>query len=324
MSDFDPNDFSSNRTKSGSDKYIDSSCQAVVSSDSPRVESVPSNYKMWAASSDNDYVPCEHAVKELPPGQYLINISERKGLYFSRKTVNLDSLLVLPDSNSDKVLKSIANFWTRESKFREHGFLWKRGIMLYGPPGSGKTSTVQQISKLIVDSGGISVYSTVPHIDAEGLRLMRNIEPRRPIVVMIEDIDAVINRHGEAALLAMLDGELQIDNVVFIATTNYPELLDKRFVNRPSRFDEIIKIGMPSAVARQVYIEKKNPNLSAREVAEWVDSTTGFSIAHLRELIVAVECLGNAFVDAVERLRKMNDIPVSSKDADERKFGFGG
>jgi SpoVK/Ycf46/Vps4 family AAA+-type ATPase len=178
---------------------------------------------------------------------------------------------------------------------------------------------------MIVDRGGFSVYvNGDPEYVAHGLAVMRRIEPDRPIIVMIEDIDAIVDRHGEASLLALLDGELQIDNVVFIATTNYPEQLDARFVNRPSRFDEIIRIGMPNDKAREVYLRMKNPRLAsdAVELQKWIDATDGWSIAHMRELIAAVECLDNNFEDVVKRLMKMNEIKPSSEHDDRKSIGF--
>lgn len=284
-----------------------------------------SNAKMWAVSGDA-YFPCEKTEPKLPPGQYIVNYNENKGYFFQNKAINLDDLINLPDSRSEQVLKSIKHFWKREEAFREHGFLWKRGMLLWGPPGSGKTSTLQQISKLIVDRGGFSVYvNGDPEFVAHGLAIMRKIEPTRPIVVMIEDIDAIIARHGEAPLLALLDGELQIDNVVFIATTNYPEELDLRFVNRPSRFDELVYIGMPNDKAREIYLSKKNPRLEKDpvELKKWVDATKDWSIAHMRELIVGVECLNNDFAAVIKRLKEMNEIkPNSENSPDKPAFGF--
>ena len=270
--------------------------------------------QMWAVSN-SDYFPCESTVTTLKPGQYLVRHSDARGYYFSNKEVNLDELIALPDNNTELVLKSIADFWTKEQAFKNMGFLWKRGILLYGPPGSGKTSTVQQLSKQIVDLGGISIYCSYPAYDAEGLRILRLIEPNRPIVVIMEDIDAIVQNHGESDLLAMLDGELQIDNVVFVATTNYPEKLDKRISNRPSRFDELIEIGMPSPECREMYLSIKNPRIAGTgELTHWVENTEEFSIAHLKELIVSVECLGNDCDATVERLSKMITTKVSSED----------
>lgn len=282
--------------------------------------------QMWAVSGADSFFPCAKTEERLPPGQYIVGYSESKGVYFIKKEINLDKLMVLPDSKAERVLASIAHFWSCEDKFREHGFLWKRGIMLYGPPGSGKTVLCQQLSKQIVDNGGISVYLSDPAITAEGLRLLRLIEPKRPIVVMIEDIDSIVERGGEQHLLHLLDGELQIDNVVFVATTNYPERMDKRLVNRPSRFDEIIKIGMPSAAARGQYITAKVTRLVTEEAAAelklWIDGTKDLSVAHIREVIISVECLGNPLDLTIKRIIKMNAIKVTSEN-DKKGGGVG-
>ncbi len=292
--------------------------------DSPATESAegtnrPQNVKMWAVTG-RDYYPAESAVDTLKPGQYTVKYSPATGIYFAQRDINLDDLLVLPDSNSQKVLTHIEDFWDNEEVFREYGFLWKRGIMLWGPPGSGKTSTVQQLSKQLVDMGGITVYCVNPELTAQGLDIFRRIEPNRPVVVIFEDIDAIVEEWGEAHLLAMLDGELQVDNVVFVATTNYPGLLDKRFINRPSRFDEIIKIGMPSAAGREYYLRAKNPRLSNNEgeLEQWVYATRGFSVAHLKELIISVECFGKPFESAINTLKAMMEATPSSYENDDR------
>lgn len=283
----------------------------------------PTNAKMWAVNG-RDYYPAEAAVHKLKPGQYIVKQSNI-GLYFSERDINLDNLLVLPDSNSEKVISHIEDFWKNEDAFREYGFLWKRGIMLWGPPGSGKTSTVQQLSKQIVDMGGVTVYCVNPSLTAQGLDIFRRIEPERPLIVIFEDIDAIVQEWGESDILAMLDGELQVDNVVFVATTNYPERLDKRFINRPSRFDEIIKVPMPSAEARRYYLEHKNPRLrnSEFEIEQWVEATEGFSIAHLKEVIISIECFNKSFEETIFKLKKMMDAtPNTYANDDNHGMGF--
>lgn len=281
--------------------------------------------RMWSVVGDS-YYPCDKTENKLPPGQYLPMFSEHRGIFFIKKAVNLDELLVLPDSETTYVIDAITDFWKREKAFRSHGFLWKRGMLMWGPPGSGKTSCLQQLSKLIIDNGGLSVYCTSPVITAEALRILRRIEPKRPVIVMIEDIDAVINRHGEPDLLALLDGELQIDNVVYIATTNYPEELDPRFIQRPSRFDEVIYIGMPSDAAREVFLKSKNPRLAKKgneeELHEWVELTNGFSIAAMKEVIVAVECLGRDLKETIKRIEQIMERKPTSTDNKKANIGF--
>jgi len=295
-------------------------------SDEPKLKSSNLNATMWAILGDS-YFPCEEAVKELPPGQFTIEHSNDRGIYFSKKDVNLDDLLILPDSATDIVLNEIEEFWQRESIYRKYRYLWKRGILLWGPPGSGKTTTVQLISKRIIDRGGLSVYIGNPKIAAIGLRLMRKVEPKRPIVVMLEDIDAIV-QHYEQELLSLLDGELQIDNVVFVATTNYPEKLDRRIVNRPSRFDLVKKVPMPSPEARKAYLLNREPELETTirtieeedgsthtmsEIDYWVKNTDNFSVAHLKEVVLGVKCFGKPLEEVVKRMKKMmSDRPTSN------------
>ncbi len=280
------------------------------------------NARQWAVVGDS-FFPADPTIDRLKAGQYSIEYSNNRGLYFAPKPVNLDDLLVLPDSASEEIVNNIEHFWGRESTFRKLGFLWKRGVLLYGPAGSGKTSTLQLIIKNVIDRDGIAVFVKDPRQTAAGLEMLRRIEPIRPVIVLIEDIDALQQMHGEADLLAMLDGDLQIDNVVFIATTNYPEKLDKRLINRPSRFDIVRKIGMPTAEARAVYLNERNERIAGTdELNEWVAATDKFSIAHLKELIVSVEALGQGFDETIERLRIMIDTQPDSKD-DEEKPGMG-
>ena len=271
------------------------------------------NARLWAKVGDA-YFPADQTVDKLKAGQYSIEYSHNRGIYFAPKPINLDDLLVLPDSASEEIIRDIEKFWTKEETFRKLGFLWKRGVLLFGPAGSGKTSTIQLIIKDIIDRGGIAVYVKEPKLTASGLEMLRKIEPTRPVIVVVEDIDALQQMHGEADLLAMLDGDLQIDNVVFIATTNYPEKLDKRLVNRPSRFDIVRKIGMPSDEARAIYLADRNPRLleNSEEFEEWIELTDGFSIAHLKELIVSVEALNADFHQTIDRLRVMIDKQPSS------------
>ena len=292
-------------------------------SEQKAAERASMNTQMWAVYGNQHFSACEKAVDILPPGQYVVDASQELGVHFRLTDITLDDLIELPDSGAEQIINEIESFWKKEQHFREFGFLWKRGVLMWGPPGGGKTSTLQVISQRIIDMGGISIYVTSPGLTAKGLATLRRVEPNRPLVVMIEDIDAVISEHGEPDLLALMDGELQIDNVVFIATTNYPERLDKRFINRPSRFDVVKKIGMPTDQARAVYISNKNKRLvvGSEEMAKWVEATAGFSMAHIKELIISVEVFGIDLDTAVKRLRTMMDGSPSSSDS-ERSFGF--
>ena len=130
---------------------------------------------------------------------------------------------------------------------------------------------------------------------------------------MFEDIDAIVEEHGEDEILTLLDGENQIDRVLNIATTNYPEKLDRRLVARPRRFDRVIEIGMPSPAVRKMYFEKKL-NVSAEEIDKWVLASDTFSFAACAELVISVCCFEKKFEEAVKDLKAMMAAVLSSRD----------
>jgi SpoVK/Ycf46/Vps4 family AAA+-type ATPase len=180
--------------------------------------------------------------------------------------------------------------------------------------------------KLIIDQyNGIAVFIDNPQLASLGFQMVRKIEPSRQIIAIMEDFDSLVRRYDENEYLAMLDGESQIDNVVFVATTNYPERLDKRFVDRPSRFDTIKYIGMPNDEARRTYLTSKEKVWDADELNRFVELSDGFSVAHLRELIILTKCFKRPLKESAEKLRKSIDVqPSSDRSPDAPKFGFGG
>ena len=267
----------------------------------------------WAVCGPNTYKPVSVTFPKLQSGVYSIAVSQYHGIIYQKKHICIDDLLRFPDSVSDKILAEITTFWGKGKQFLEHGFLHRRGYLLHGPAGSGKTCLVQQIIADIVAADGLVFQcNNHPAIFNDGLSQFRKVEPNRPIVCLFEDIDAIVDEHGEDEILTLLDGENQIDKVLNIATTNYPEKLDKRLVARPRRFDRVLKIGMPTAAVRKMYFEKKL-KVSDDEIEKWVSASDGFSFAACAELVISVCCFEKKFEDAVETLKEMMSATLNSR-----------
>lgn len=268
------------------------------------------------------FYPTGQTTKILPAGVYGAGIDDNGRVFFRKKNIVVDDLIEFSSGEHKKILEEISMFWERGNIFASHGFLHRRGYMLYGPPGGGKTCLVQLILAGIQQSGGVAfICDGQPQTLESALSVFRVVEPGRPAVCVFEDIDAIVDKYGEGSVLSLLDGETQIDKVLNLATTNYPEKLDKRLVARPRRFDRVIKVGMPTEAMRRQFFAKKL-GLQNEEIDKWIEATEGFSFASMSELVISVKCLGNDFETIVERMEKMARSLPSSKD-DGPRLGFG-
>lgn len=279
------------------------------------------DFALWQVLPNGRYRPGARTQPTLPPAAYRIQRDDY-GLFLTRTDILSDDIIELPEASHIRVLEGIRKFWASRARYAKHGLIYKRGILLWGPPGGGKTVTSQLLMNEIVTShNGVVILVDNPTWAVETLRFLRAIELSRPLIVVLEDVDEIVREHSEHSLLAMLDGEHNTDNVVYLATTNYPERLGARIVNRPSRFDERIKIGMPSAAARMVYLRKACGDSQA-PLDKWVEDTEGLSIAHLRELVVAVACLEQDYDTVIERLRAMEIRPKEDEGFRRGKLGL--
>ena len=153
------------------------------------------------------------------------------------------------------------------------------------------------------------------------------------VVTIIEDFERLANHENYTALLLQtLDGNGQFDNVVTIATTNYPEILEKRFTCRPSRFNLVIEYKKPNADIRKAYIEMKlsdsgidvnDENVKA-DIERYVSKTEGYTFDFVKEVIQGIYVDGIsevAIFDRLEELIKRNGkIKVTEDEA--KKIGF--
>lgn len=240
-------------------------------------------------------------------GRYLFSLKERV----------TDNLYDIEETVTGEVISSLEAFWEKEELFKKYGFVHKRGILLYGAPGTGKTSLIGQIcNKAIEDFNAVCLFSQdMGHLGAAA-KVIATQEPGRRIIVVIEDVDNYLE-WSEVELLSMLDGENQVNNIVYLATTNYVTELPPRIANRPSRFDRLVKVGTPSARAREQYLLSVAPDLDKALVSELAEKTEGLSFAHLKEAFISTVILGNTVDETVDILRAMEVEAKDSDDGDE-------
>jgi hypothetical protein len=279
----------------------------------------------WSIVSPGRYMPCGRTATELPSGAYGAYLDHCGNTVLVERPLKVDELIDFADSLPNRILQEVECFWDTGDRFKRYGFLHRRGYLFHGKQGCGKSSLIHQIVAKIIAGGHVAFFCEVPHQFVHAVTKFRQVEPDRPIVCVFEDVDAIIKEYGDGELLQWLDGNYQVDKAINLASTNYPEKLDRRIIARPRRFDRILRIESPGGAAREAYFARKLPELAPAERAEWVRQSDGLPFAALAEMVISVCCLGNDLAATATTLRELDaHNPSSAEYADEACEMVGG
>lgn len=207
--------------------------------------------------------------------------------------------VVLKDEFKKSLQKDIYGFFTSEAVYRELAIPWKRGLIMYGPPGNGKTISIKAVMKSCDEKGFRPLYvkSFKSYKGEEGAMadVFNKARQLSPCVVILEDLDSLINNQNRSFFLNQLDGLEGNDGLLVIGTTNHFDKLDPGLSTRPSRFDRKYLFDDPDREERTLYAKywqeklKDNKNISFPDplVDEVASSTEQFSFAYLKEAFVS-------------------------------------
>ena len=279
--------------------------------------------KEYLINGDN-YFPntVSNRIASLPPGAYSCGTTMDGIPYFSPINIMTDKIVDIPNSVTEDVAQEIINFWSDgvSKKFEEYGLVHKRGILLAGRPGTGKTVTLAKTAQIVIDElEGIVLFNPNAGVLSEFLKLIKEIEPTRKILVIWEEFDSILCGH-ESELLSLLDGEIQVGNIVYLATTNYLSRIPSRIKNRPSRFAKIIEVVAPTTRARRIFLNAKLTEEDKEKYLEpMVHASEGFVMDQLKDLIISVCCFNYPIDEAVRKIKEMEEDSLGIDDYNEEQ-----
>ncbi|KAI9069256.1 P-loop containing nucleoside triphosphate hydrolase protein [Trametes sanguinea] len=207
--------------------------------------------------------------------------------------------VILKDQFKTALKKDIYGFFDSEELYKSLAIPWKRGLIMYGPPGNGKTISMKAVMKDCDTRGYAPLYVKTFRSwrgeEGSMTEVFTKARQMAPCVLILEDLDALINDGNRSFFLNQLDGLEGNDGILIIGSTNHFERLDPALNNRPSRFDRKYLFDDPDEEERTLYIQywqnklKNNKSISFPDslVKKVASRTDGFSFAYLKEAFVS-------------------------------------
>lgn len=217
-----------------------------------------------------------------------------------------ENLIFDKDSNIYNVMNDISRFFTKEAKklYDKLDISYKRGCILYGEPGNGKTAMLREIiRRLPTEIIKVIMNSNIENFTAVLNELINFLNGKKALII-IEDIDSLLRKVNRSELLNVLDGVNTSSGIYMVGTTNYIEDIDPAFVNRSGRFDRSFYIENPNYNVRKAYFTDKgigiclsgfkihddnstDKNLTVNEL--FAKYSEGMSMSDLKELMISSE-----------------------------------
>lgn len=263
------------------------------------------------------YVTESTKVDSLPAGCYVIDIDSNGGVFLNALDLDDDNVITFPNSQLESILSEVKNFWAESKKYLKYKLPHKRGILIHGLPGVGKTTSIMEICRYMTSHNGVVVFCNYfDTVIREQLSKIREIEPDRPLVIVLEQLETILfsEENVNVELLEFIDGIHDINHILFIASTCDLNTIPDNVKKRPSRFDLKVEIKVPDDTDREYYFKKMIPATDIKQIdlPTWVTKTKGYTISHLKELITSYFIYGYKFESIITNINKL----ISNKNSE--------
>ncbi|KAK3688665.1 proteasome-activating nucleotidase, partial [Podospora appendiculata] len=240
--------------------------------------------------------------------------------------------VVLPAAIKDNLLADVLSFFDSRALYHDLSVPWKRGIILHGVPGNGKTASIKALMNSLVARRP----DPVPSLYVKSLencngpqwaihRIFATARRMAPCMLVFEDLDSIVGPKTRSYFLNEVDGLKSNDGILMVGSTNHLDRLDAAITKRPSRFDRKYHFKVPDEASREAYARYWRNKLKATAAASagkieftfpdevcgmLAKMTEGFSFAYLKELFVSSLLLlarGGQYEDEEEDEEEKNE-----------------
>ena len=260
-------------------------------------------------------------------GSQALSFGRSKARLYGNEKKSVTFKDIAGNENAKEELEEVVDFLQNPSKFQALGAKIPKGVLLVGPPGTGKT----MIARAVAGEAKVPFYSIsgsefVEMFVGVGASRVRDLftkaKKNQPCIIFVDEIDAVGRRRGSGMggghdereqtlnqILVEMDGFEQGENIIMLAATNRVDVLDPALL-RPGRFDRRVNIVLPDRKDRQAILEiyfKDKPLSDDIDVNALAAKTAGSSGADLSNIVN----------EAAIRAARRNSKKIENKDVVE-------
>ena len=244
------------------------------------------------------------------------------GLEFHRLPALTREDLILPEADLDAIERHTLGIAAHADRLRDAGRHLKRGLLLFGPPGTGKTFSVMYLCGQMPGRTTILLSGQAAPTLGQAAAIARSLQPA---MLVLEDVDLVAMERtfpgmGSNPLLFQLlnemDGLDEDADVIFVLTTNRVDLLEPALAARPGRIDQAVEIRLPDAACRRRLLDRylRGMQTELDDVDDVIERTEGVSAAFLKELGRRAALVAAERSDPAEPLIVRHDDLVAAVD----------
>jgi len=292
--------------------------------------------RFWYWAGNREYYPL---------GAYMLFVEKKDLKPFYRCILTLQNqseeevqMPILPGKMLNEIYTNSIGFLQRGKEHREkytmHHIPYKRGILLSGEPGSGKTMSCKWLKQLCIEEGfSYRVVTPEDYRSAQQrghVRTLFRLPESNPGILFFDDMDIFVKNRADMEseelrlFLTHLDGIVPANGAVFVFTTNYVKELDPAFV-RPGRIDLKLTFKKPSKTLRKRFIETlfHKDILSQIDISDTIEKSDGYTYAELEEIrkLMALDLIDEKKINMT---KTFETFALHRKEFEEEaKLGFG-
>jgi ATP-dependent 26S proteasome regulatory subunit len=212
--------------------------------------------------------------------------------------------MIIDESVNFLIKKDLQTFMQKRDWFSGKGIPYRRGYLLHGPPGNGKTSAI----RAMLTQAKLPAFTIKKMYDPDAMYYFEDMfeaaSKSGGAFIILEDIDRAFSDKSDgkeansnlvpfSVFLNCLDGISDADGIIVVATANNPQVLDKAILERPGRFDRVVHFPNPTLDLRKRYMASHLPEMDDESLTRIAGECNNMSFAQLREIYIIASQLAD-------------------------------